>query len=726
MTSMSASGATSASYGRARIQSSNQSLSPSAQVLAALVAAAAKEQLKIPEQRMVSARQRVSADPQCGIGQVAEILGLTIRRVDIRSGVRRNDAAATYVVRSGESWSLARPGSSKAERSRSAGARERSTAQPRAAGRRPAVADAAPDQWWQVCPTLEPNIQGPRSVARFLWTSAGRRDLRLLLACALASAVLSTVVPLLSGRIVGELIPADEQSRIVSVAGVLLLVAASIAVLLVVQLLLGQRIAVRIDQRYTMALYQRLFALPTSFHRDHQAGELATRMTSLEVVTSAACIVIPVAVSSVSVLVGSLLVLGWLDIFAAFVSLSVFLVVLVIAVFAIRRLVAVSGRLNTVSLDLSGKTFAMLAGISKIRSSRAESRMNRIWMHSYGQQQALTARMGRQRITVSLLALLPAPVISLVVVVLFASGIDSQGLAAFTSMTAAATQAAAAVSALIIAMAIFAPAIPTLTATGPIVQTAVRDTAPDAVTPTSLSGSVDLTGVSFDYGSGVPVLNDVNLHIDEGSFVAIVGPSGGGKTTLLRVLVGVEQATAGQVTIGGYSIDRLSREALRRQFGVVPQNARLITGSIAENILFGAGSADIDDAWSAAEQVGLADFIRALPMGMLTVISDGAATFSGGERQRIMVARALVSKPSIVVLDEATSALDNLSQHVVMETLLASGSTRIVVAHRLSTVAAADVIHVVVAGRIVESGTYGELIAAGGHFTELAKRQDIG
>jgi ATP-binding cassette subfamily C protein len=185
----------------------------------------------------------------------------------------------------------------------------------------------------------------------------------------------------------------------------------------------------------------------------------------------------------------------------------------------------------------------------------------------------------------------------------------------------------------------------------------------------------------------------------------------------------VEEPVVGQVAVGGYPIERLSREALRRQFGVVPQNARHITGSIAENILFGSMSAGVDAAWKAAEQVGLADFIKRLPMGMQTVVSDGAATFSGGERQRIMLARAMVSNPAVLILDEATSALDNVSQQIVMDTLLASGATRIVVAHRLSTIVSADVIHVLVDGKIVESGNYQELMAHGDHFPMLVRPQ---
>jgi ATP-binding cassette subfamily C protein len=156
----------------------------------------------------------------------------------------------------------------------------------------------------------------------------------------------------------------------------------------------------------------------------------------------------------------------------------------------------------------------------------------------------------------------------------------------------------------------------------------------------------------------------------------------------------------------------------------VLQNGKLLWGSIYQNIV-GAAPLTLEDAWAAAEAVGLADDIRAMPMGMQTFIGEGAATFSGGQRQRLMIARAIVGKPRIILLDEATSALDNQTQAVVTQSLARLDISRVVIAHRLSTIVKADQIYVVDSGRVVESGTYGDLMARGGAFAALARRQIV-
>jgi ABC-type bacteriocin/lantibiotic exporter with double-glycine peptidase domain len=238
-----------------------------------------------------------------------------------------------------------------------------------------------------------------------------------------------------------------------------------------------------------------------------------------------------------------------------------------------------------------------------------------------------------------------------------------------------------------------------------------------------LSGRVEVSHVSFRYTEGSPlVLDDVSLSIEPGSFIAVVGASASGKSTLLRLLLGFEAAERGDILYDGRSISTLDTASLRRQVGVVLQHARIITGSIFENITSGLPY-NIDDAWAAARLAGFDAEIEAMPMGMHTLMLEGSATLSGGQRQRLILARALIGRPRLLLFDEATSALDNRSQSVVTESLARLRTTRIVIAHRLSTVERADCIFVLDRGRFVESGSFDELIARNGMFSRLARRQ---
>ncbi|NCC93824.1 MAG: ATP-binding cassette domain-containing protein, partial [Opitutae bacterium] len=222
---------------------------------------------------------------------------------------------------------------------------------------------------------------------------------------------------------------------------------------------------------------------------------------------------------------------------------------------------------------------------------------------------------------------------------------------------------------------------------------------------------------------GPKILDGINLVVEAGEFVALVGPSGSGKTTILRLLLGFEQPEAGSIRYDDMDLADLDAPMLRRKnFGVVLQQGGLLPGSILSNVV-GLDGHDEKQAWAVLREAGLAEDIAAMPQGLHTAVGEGGSTLSGGQRQRLTIARALAGKPSILFLDEATSALDNRTQDIVVKSLESLRVTRIVVAHRLSTVQNADRIVLLDGGKIVESGTYRELMAREGRFRELVRRQ---
>ncbi|HYF73576.1 MAG TPA: ATP-binding cassette domain-containing protein, partial [Nocardioides sp.] len=312
--------------------------------------------------------------------------------------------------------------------------------------------------------------------------------------------------------------------------------------------------------------------------------------------------------------------------------------------------------------------------------------------------------------------------LSYAVVFVVAGAVEEPSSTTFFVFSVAYAQAMAALLVVVVTSVNAVPVVPLLEGLKPILE-AVPEVSGALADPGELSGRVEVSGVTFSYlPDGAPVLDDVSLSVEPGEFVAIVGPSGSGKSTLVRLMLGFESPDSGAVLYDQQELAGLDVSAVRRQCGVVLQDSQLFAGDILSNIV-GSGVYTSDDAWAAIEMVGLDEEVAAMPMGMFTVLSDGAGTLSGGQRQRIALARALVSRPRIVFLDEATSALDNLTQAQVMNSMRRMQATRIVVAHRLSTIRHADRIVVMQAGRVVETGTYDELIAADGVFKQLAERQ---
>ena len=374
----------------------------------------------------------------------------------------------------------------------------------------------------------------------------------------------------------------------------------------------------------------------------------------------------------------------------------------------------------------AGMSYAMISGVQKIKLAGAEKRFFARWLDIYSDGAELTYA-PPTFIRINGVITTAISLISNIVLYYLAvkSGIDQSNYFAFTAAYGAVMGAFTSLA----GVALSAGRIrPILEIAEPFLK-AEPETADNREIVTKLSGGIEMNNVYFRYSENTPyIVNDLSLKIRPGEYVAIVGRTGCGKSTLMRLLLGFEKPEKGAVYYDGKDITRLDHGSLRRNIGTVMQSGGLFQGDIYSNIVISAPHLTLDEAWEAAEIAGIADDIRAMPMGMQTLISEGHGGISGGQKQRLMIARAVAPKPKILMFDEATSALDNKTQKQVSEALDKMGCTRIVIAHRLSTIRHCDRILVLDDGKIIEEGSYEQLISRNGFFAELVKRQrlDIG
>lgn len=384
-------------------------------------------------------------------------------------------------------------------------------------------------------------------------------------------------------------------------------------------------------------------------------------------------------------------------------------------------------KISTEQMALSGResgmTYALITGIQKIKLAGAEKRAFARWGNLYAQSAKMTydpPMFLKLNSVISLAISLTGTLVMYYMSV--RAGLSVADYYAFNTAYGMVSGAFLSLAGIALSAAQIRPI---LTMVQPFFD-AVPEVSDGKQVIERLSGSIELNNVSFRYNENMPlILDDLSLKIRPGQYVAIVGRTGCGKSTLLRLLLGFEKPQKGAIYYDGKDLERIDLRSLRRRIGVVMQNGKLFQGDIYSNIVISAPWLSQQDAWEAAELTGIAEDIRRMPMGMNTVISEGSGGISGGQRQRLMIARAIAPKPKILMFDEATSALDNITQKKVSESLDRLKCTRIVIAHRLSTIRQCDRILVLDHGRIVEDGTYDELIASDGFFAELVARQRL-
>ncbi|HEY0510326.1 MAG TPA: NHLP bacteriocin export ABC transporter permease/ATPase subunit [Thermoanaerobaculia bacterium] len=549
------------------------------------------------------------------------------------------------------------------------------------------------------------------------------RDLLTILLMGAVGGLLGLLIPILTGQVFGSVIPGANRSQLAQIAGALVVGALAAASFQITRSIAVLRLGGKIDGAVQAAVWDRLLALPVSFFRQFTVGDLSNRSMGIDAIRE---LVTGNVLTSILAAIFSLFSFALLFYYSWRLALLATALVLVLSGVTL-GLVWLQLRYQRELLHLQGRVssmlFGLIGGIAKLRVGGAEQRAFALWAHRFAEQRQYAIQ--AQRVA-NVQTTFNATYGVLTSIALFA--MVGQSLRAdlsigdFLAFNAAFGQFLASALAMIGVFSTLLTMVPIYERLAPILEEAPEVDVTKAEAG-DLSGEIEFSHVSFRYqDDGPAILDDVSFRAAPGEFIALVGPSGAGKSTCLRLILGFERPTSGSIYFDGQDLTSLSLHSVRRQLGVVLQSGRPMVGDIFSNIV-GSANLGIDDAWEAARMAGLEEDIKAMPMGMHTVIGEGAETFSGGQRQRLLIARAVVHRPRVILFDEATSALDNRTQEVVSRSLERLKATRIVIAHRLSTILNADRIYVLQGGRVVESGTYEALIRQGGLFAELAARQ---
>lgn len=552
------------------------------------------------------------------------------------------------------------------------------------------------------------------------------RDAVTVLLLGFLGGALGMIVPIVTGVVFDSIIPGAERTQLFLLVLMVLSAAIATAILSLVRGIALLRIESRMSADVQAAVWDRLLSLPASFFRNFSSGDLAARSLGINHIRAVLTTSLTSSVLSVIFSVFSFGLLFYYDSRLALVATALTLLLAAFGITSSYRSAKVEFELAAIGGELSTLVLQFLKGLSKLRVAGAEGRAFALWSRLFSRQQS--KRLAARRVQVRSAVFQSAfPVFSSMVIFycvwhLSQTSLQPLSTGRFLAFISALGQFFGSALLFTWALQTAASAVPAYQRARPILQAAPEVDFSKAQ-PGLLSGAIELSQVGFSYREGAPpVLNGISLSIRAGQFVALVGHSGCGKSTLCRLLLGFEKPQNGAIYFDGQDLAGLDIQAVRKQIGSVLQSSGLMAGDLYRNIV-GDLPLSVSDALEAARVAGLEEDIRNMPMGLHTLVGEGGVGLSGGQRQRIMIARAIVSRPPIILFDEATSALDNQTQLLVSQNLVQLRATRIVIAHRLSTVINADRIYFLHRGRVAEEGTYAELIEGNGLFTDFAKRQ---
>ena len=564
---------------------------------------------------------------------------------------------------------------------------------------------------------------GIRDLITYLAECLNSGDILVLAGLTLLVTLCGMIMTNINHLLTGFVVQNGSSLLLVGTAIFVLCAIVSSQLIATVRELMMNRIQIKTSLSVEAAMMMRVMNLPANFFRQYSSGELSSRF---DAVTQLCDLLLGNVLSTGLSSIASLLYITQILHYApALVLPAVLIIVISLAFSVISSLmrIRISKQMMERSAKESGLSFALISGVQKIKLAGAEKRAFARWARAYSDAAQLSynppAFVKANTAITTAISLAGTLVIYFLAV---STRVEPAEYIAFNMAFGSVTGAFAALTGVALSIAQIKPI---LDMAEPILRTEPESTENRSMV-TSLRGNIELSNVYFRYTDNMPyVVDGMSLKIRAGEYIAIVGTTGCGKSTLMRLLLGFETPEKGAIYYDGKDISKLDLRSLRRRIGVVMQDGSLFQGDIYSNIVISAPQLTVKEAWEAAELAGIADDIRAMPMGMQTILSEGQGGISGGQKQRLMIARAVAPKPKILMFDEATSALDNRTQKQVSDALDGLNCTRIVIAHRLSTIKNCDRILVLDKGHIMEDGTYDELIAKNGFFAELVARQRL-
>ncbi len=569
--------------------------------------------------------------------------------------------------------------------------------------------------------TLPDHPLGAMDLLRFAF-KVSRRDLLLVASSGVLGTVMAMAVPVATALLIDVTIPSTEFSQLVLIGLGLAVAALAVFSFKFCEDIAVLRVRGKMAGTLQPAVLDRLLRMPNTFFRRFSAGDLAERASTVDSLQERVT-----GNSTKTLLAGTFsllnfVVMFYLDSGVALVAFAMVAVLFAGLVFLAPRQDRDWSEIQVLRGELSSMVLQMVTGIARIRLAGAEDRMFVRWGDVSMRSRELFLACYNTEVAFGAFAT-GYQVLSFAVifgsVAFLGKTLTTGGFLAFVSAFTVTMTACVAMARTLLELVEVASMYRRVR---PLLE-AVPESEVDKVHPGALSGRIEVNDLEFRYGAGLPlVLQGLTFAVEAGEYVAIVGPSGCGKSTLLRLILGFEQPGAGSIYFDGKDLAGLDLRELRHQIGVVLQQDRLMDATIYENVR-GDNDITVDEAWRAAHLCGIADDVEAMPLGMHTLISAQGSDLSGGQVQRLLIARALAARPRVLLLDEATSALDNQTQAVVTQSLERLRVTRLAIAHRLSTVKGADKILVIDQGRLVESGTYEELMEMDTFFANLVRRQ---
>ena len=558
---------------------------------------------------------------------------------------------------------------------------------------------------------------------RFMLQQLSVSDILMYVGMMLIVSLLGLLSPMFTKWLFGTVLASGSTKVLLALAGFMICYSACRLLVTAFQTLVNARVGTKQNIAVQAAVIGRVISLPATFFKDYSAGELSQRASYVQSLCST--LMNTVGTTGLTSLF-SLIYLFQVFAFAPALvvpSLVITLATIVISTIATFAQMKITEERMLLSSKTGGMTYSMITGIQKIKLAGAEKRMFSRWAKHYAKEASLEYN-PPLFLKLSSTVVLTVSLIGTLVLYDLAvkSAVSVENYYAFNAAYGMVSGAFAALAQIVTS---FANIKPTLEMAKPIMETEPEATE-DRELATAIRGNIELSHVSFRYNESMPnVVDDLSLKIRAGEYIAIVGSTGCGKSTLLRLLLGFETPQKGAIYYDGKDLSRLDLRSVRQKIGTVMQDSRLFVGDIYSNIVISAPQLTLNDAWEAARLASIDEDIEAMPMGMHTLVSEGQGGISGGQRQRLMIARALAPKPKILMFDEATSALDNVTQKKVSEAIDSLKCTRIVIAHRLSTIRHCDRIIVLKSGKIIEDGNYETLIANKGYFAELIERQRL-